>query len=120
MNNNKSGRRVLARPRFASRERLLYALALSFSLRAKHTFTHRAELWEGQKEIYCVRIKGRRAERQHQKISVRMCDQIELITLTCKASERERDGKEAPPGDGLRWGWGAARSPQRTPVQPAA
>lgn len=49
-----------------------------------------------KKRFTACKSKGE-GPRQLQKISVRMCDQIELITLTCK---RQRDGKEAPPGDG--------------------
>jgi hypothetical protein len=75
MNNNKSApRRVHENAALCEQN----TLSLTTARRARAS-----ERARDKKRFTACESKGE-GPRQHQKISVRMCDQIELITLTCK------------------------------------
>lgn len=114
MNNNKSARRVHARATPAED-----AAPAALALWKQNTLSLTTEYivrWARDKKRFTACESKGEGPRQHQKISVRMCDQIELITLTCKAER----WKGSAAWGWKRTRWGAARNPQRTPVQPAA
>lgn len=98
MNNNKSARGECSKAPRARLQPLWHG----------KTHFHSPPASERDKKRFTACKSKGEGPRQHQKISVRMCDQIELITLTCKRG-REMERKRRL---GMEVG-GRTRSPQR-------